>query len=178
MLKDILSISGNSGLYKYLKKSRNGIIVEHLETHKRMNADPTVRVNSLEEISLYTTGEDMELKKVFEIIHKHESGGKAIDPKKASPEELKDYFATVIPDYDDQRVYTSDMKKILSWYNTLHELNMLNFEEAEETENEDKESEKENPGSKDAENTASVADDGDDKGKDQKKSDAGNGDSE
>jgi len=136
MLKDILAISGYSGLYKYLKKSRNGIIVENLETQKRMNADPTARINSLEDISIYTENGDMELKEVFKAIHKHEEGGKSLNPKKAKGLELKQYFAEVIPEYDEERVYTSDIKKVLTWYNTLQRLDMLNFEESEEEEGE------------------------------------------
>jgi len=136
MLKDILAISGYSGLYKYLKKSRNGIIVENLETQKRMNADPTARINSLEDISIYTENGDMELKEVFKAIHKHEEGGKSLNPKKAKGSELKQYFAEVIPEYDEERVYTSDIKKVLTWYNTLQRLDMLNFEESEEEEGE------------------------------------------
>jgi hypothetical protein len=134
MLKDILSISGYSGLYKYLKKSRNGIIVENLQTKKRMNADATARINSLEDISIYTENGDMELEGVFKAIYKHEDGGKSLNPKKSSGSELKNYFAEVIPEYDEDRVYTSDMKKILTWYNILQELDMLNFEESEEGE--------------------------------------------
>ncbi|MFP4621348.1 MAG: DUF5606 domain-containing protein, partial [Bacteroidales bacterium] len=136
MLKDILAISGYSGLYKYLKKSRNGIIVENLETQKRMNADPTARINSLDDISIYTENGDMDLKEVFKTIHEHEEGGKTLNPKKAKGSELKQYFAEVIPEYDEERVYTSDIKKVLTWYNTLQRLDMLNFEESEEEEGE------------------------------------------
>jgi hypothetical protein len=138
MLKDILAISGYSGLYKYLKKSRNGIIVENLETGKRMNADPTARINSLEDISIYTENGDMELKDVLKAIHDHENGEKTLNPKKAKGAELKEYFAEVIPDYDEERVYTSDIKKILTWYNALQALDMLNFEETGQ-ENEEQE---------------------------------------
>ena len=138
MLKDILAISGYSGLYKYLKKSRNGIIVENLETQKRMNADPSARINSLEDISIYTENGDMALQEVFKAIREHEEGGKSLNPKKAKGEELKNYFAEIIPEYDEERVYTSDIKKILTWYNTLQALDMLNFEDSEEQEEEEK----------------------------------------
>jgi len=134
MLKDILSIAGYSGLYKYLKKSRNGIIVENLDSGKRMNADATARINSLEDISIYTEQGDMELKEVFKAIHEHEDGQKTINPKKASGKELKEYFARVIPEYDRDRVYTSDMKKILTWYNTLQRLELIDFSEEQEQE--------------------------------------------
>jgi len=134
MLKDILSIAGYSGLYKYLKKSRNGIIVENLDSGKRMNADATARINSLEDISIYTEQGDMELKEVFKAIHEHEDGQKTINPKKASGKELKEYFARVIPEYDRDRVYTSDMKKILTWYNTLQRLELIDLSEEQEQE--------------------------------------------
>ena len=147
MLKDILAISGYGGLYKYLKKSRNGIIVENLETQKRMNADPSARINSLEDISIYTENGDMELKEVFKAIRDHEEGGKALNPKKAKGAELKAYFAEVIPDYDEERVYTSDIKKILTWYNTLQALDMLNFEESTEEQEENREESDDSGGS-------------------------------
>mgnify|MGYP006294697843 CR=1 FL=1 len=136
MLKDILSIAGYSGLYKYLKKSRNGIIVENLETGKRMNADATARINSLEDISIYTDEGDLELKEVFRAIHEKEDGEKSFNPKKAGGKELKEYFARVVPNYDRDRVYTSDMKKILVWYNALQELNMLDFSEEQDEQQE------------------------------------------
>jgi hypothetical protein len=136
MLKDILSIAGYPGLYRYLKNSRNGIIVENLETGKRMNADATARINSLEDISIYTDEGDMELKDVFKAIHEHENGQKSFNPKKASGKELKEYFSKVVPNYDEERVYTSDMKKILTWYNTLQQLDMIDLSEEESEQDE------------------------------------------
>jgi len=135
MLKDILSISGQGGLYKYLKKSRNGIIVEHLETGKRQNADATARINALEDISVYTIDDDIPLKDVFKAINNKEEGGPTLNPKKTSSNELREYFEEIVPEYDEDRVYVSDIKKILKWYNTLQKLDMLNFDEEEEEEN-------------------------------------------
>jgi hypothetical protein len=134
MLKDILSIAGYSGLYRYLKKSRNGIIVENLETKKRMNADATAQINALEDISVYTETEDVPLNKVFKAIYEHEGGKAAMNPKKASGKELKEYFRQVLPDYDEERVYNSDIKKIITWYNVLQKLDLLSFEEEEQDE--------------------------------------------
>ena len=145
MVKDILSISGHGGLFKYLKKSRNGIIVEHLETGKRMNADATARVNALEDISVYTVDGDIPLKDIFKAISEKEEGGTSLNPKKASSQELREYFEEIAPEYDDEKVYVSDIKKILKWYNTLQKLDMLNFEEDEE-ENEDEEDTEEQSG--------------------------------
>jgi len=134
MLKDILAISGYGGLYKYLKKSRNGVIVENLETKKRMNADPTSQISALEDISVYTDEGDMELEKVFKAVYDNENGEKAPNPNKKSGNELEKYFEEIIPNFDRERVYTSDMKKILKWYNMLHELDMLDFEKEEKEE--------------------------------------------
>jgi hypothetical protein len=134
MLKDILSISGQGGLYKYLKKSRNGIIVEHLETGKRQNADATARINALEDISVYTIDDDIPLKDVFKAIQEKEEGGPTLNPKKTSSNELRQYFEEIVPEYDEDRVYVSDIKKILKWYNTLQKLDMLNFDEEEDEE--------------------------------------------
>jgi hypothetical protein len=141
MLKDILSISGHSGLFKYLKKSRNGIIVENLETKKRMNADATAQINALEDISIYTDTEDLPLDKVFKAIYEHEDGKATMNPKKVSGKELRKYFEKIVPDHDQERVYSSDIKKILTWYNVLHKLDMLNFEEEEEKEEEQEQKE-------------------------------------
>ncbi len=139
MLKDILAISGYGGLYKYLKKSHNGVIVENLETGKKMNADAAAQISALEDISVYTEEGDLALEKVFKAIHEKENGQKAMNPKKASGKELENYFEEIIPDFDKDRVYASDMKKILKWYNLLHKLDMLNFQEEEEKEEENKE---------------------------------------
>jgi hypothetical protein len=138
MLKDILAISGYGGLYKYLKKSHNGVIIENLETGKRMNADAAAQISALEDISVYTEEGDLALEKVFKAIYEKENGHKAINPKKASGKELENYFEEIIPDFDKDRVYASDMKKILKWYNLLHKLDMLNFQEEEEKEEENK----------------------------------------
>jgi len=139
MVKDILSISGHGGLFKYLKKSRNGIIVEHLETGKRMNADATARVNALEDISVYTVDGDIPLKDIFKAISEKEDGGPSLNPKKTSSNELREYFEEIAPEYDEEKVYISDIKKILKWYNTLQKLDMLNFEEEEEENDQDAE---------------------------------------
>jgi hypothetical protein len=144
MLKDILAISGHSGLYRYLKKSRNGIIVENLETKKRLNADATAQINALEDISVYTDSEDVPLEKVFKAIADHEDGKPAMNPKKASGKELRKYFEQVVPEHDEERVYSSDIKKILTWYNILQKLDLLNFEEeSSEEENQEKETDNE-----------------------------------
>lgn len=144
MLKDILSISGYSGLYKYISQGRNGIIVESLEDKKRMNASATAKISALEDIAIFTETEDLPLKDVFKAISEKENGGETIGHK-SSADQLKSYFAEVLPTYDKERVYVSDIKKVLSWYNILHKFDLLNFDEEEEVkeEAEDKEANEE-----------------------------------
>ena len=143
MLKDILSISGYGGLFKYISQGRNGIIVESLEDGKRMNASASAKISALEDIAIFTETEDLPLKDVFKAISEKENGGVAI-AHKSSADELKNYFAEVIPDYDRDRVYVSDIKKVVNWYNILHKFEMLNFDEEEEAkEEETKEDKKE-----------------------------------
>ena len=142
MLKDILSISGYGGLFKFISQGRNGIIVEALEDKKRMNASATAKVSALEDIAIFTDTEDKPLKDIFKAIFDKENGGASINHK-SSPDELKNYFAEVLPDYDRDRVYVSDIKKVINWYNILHKYEMLNFDEEEEkAEEEVKETEK------------------------------------
>jgi hypothetical protein len=128
-LKDYLSISGEHGLFKFIAQGRNAIIVEHLETGRRSSAYGSAKVSSLEDISVFTDTEDLPLSKVFDRIFEKENGGATPDPK-ADNEKLKSYFAEVLPEYDKTRVYTSDIRKILFWYNTLQKLNLLVKEEA------------------------------------------------
>jgi hypothetical protein len=124
ILKDFLSISGEHGLFKFIAQARNAMIVEHLETGKRSTAHSSAKVSSLEDISVFTESEDLNLGKVFDKIFEKENGGPAIDAK--SPvEKLKSYFAEVLPEYDKNKVYVSDIKKIILWYNTLQKLNLL-----------------------------------------------------
>ena len=124
ILKDFLSISGEHGLFKFIAQARNAMIVEHLETGKRSTAYSSAKVSSLEDISVFTESEDLNLAKVFDKIFEKENGGPAIDAK--SPvDKLKSYFGEVLPEYDKNRVYVSDIKKIILWYNILQKLNLL-----------------------------------------------------
>ncbi len=131
MLKGILSISGQSGLFKLVAESKNNIIVESIETKKRLPVYSTAKVSALEDIAIYTLEGDTPLKDIFKAISEKEDGGPALSHK-ASGNELKNYFEKVVPDYDKDRVYVSDIKKVLLWYNTLHENEMLDFTEQEE----------------------------------------------
>lgn len=104
------------------------MIVEQLETKKRISVFGSAKVSSLDEISVFTTGEDIPLGKVFDNIFEKENGGTAIDYK-TDTVKLKSYFQEILPEYDQYRVYVSDMKKIVQWYNILHKNNLLAKEE-------------------------------------------------
>ena len=132
MLKGILSISGQSGLFKLVAESKNNIIVESLDTYKRIPVHSTSKVSALEDIAIYTETSDVPLKDIFKAISDKEDGGTALSYK-SSGNELKKYFKEVIPDFDKDRVYVSDIKKVLQWYNILQEKEMLDFTESEET---------------------------------------------
>ncbi|MFO7658201.1 MAG: DUF5606 domain-containing protein [Bacteroidales bacterium] len=127
-LKDILAISGQSGLFKYVSDGRNGIIVEAFDSKKRMFVNASTKVSSLKDIAIYTETEEKPLADVLKKIFETENGGPAIDPK-SDNEELKAYMAKVLPDYDRERVYVSDIRKLISWYNLLLDNNLLNIEE-------------------------------------------------
>lgn len=130
MLKGILSISGQTGLFKLVAEAKSNIIVESLETLKRMPVHSTSKVSALEDIAIYTINGDVPLKSVFKAIFEKENGGQAISSK-ATGNELKSYFEKVVPEYDKDRVYVSDIKKVLLWYNTLQQKELLNFSEEE-----------------------------------------------
>jgi hypothetical protein len=132
ILKDILAISGETGLFKFIAQGKNAIIVEHLETKKRSSAYGSAKVSSLEDIAIFTDKEDMPLGKVFDLIFAKENGGPAIDSK-ADAAKLKSWFEEILPEYSKDKVYTSDIKKVAQWYNILHNLNLLVMEEPEKT---------------------------------------------
>lgn len=128
MLKGILAVSGQPGLFKVVSEGKNSVVIESLLTGKKSTAYANAKMSTLEDIAIYTVQEDVPLKKVFKQISEKENGGQAISAK-ANPEELKNYFATVLPEYDKERVYVSDVKKVISWYNLLQEKGLLNFDE-------------------------------------------------
>ncbi len=130
VLKDIMAVSGEPGLFRFIAQGKNAIIVEHLETKKRSSVFGTAKVSSLEEISIFTEKEDMPLSKVFDLIFEKEKGGPAIDYK-SDPQKLKDYMLEVLPEYSKDKVYLSDIKKLFHWYNILHSLSLLVKEEPE-----------------------------------------------
>ena len=137
-LKDILAISGEGTLFKFIAQGKNAVIVENLETGRRISAGATAKVSALEEISIFTTGEDMPLGKVMDKIWEKENGGETMSHK-LPDNDLKKYFGEVFPEYDHDRVYNSDIRKVLHWYNILHKLNLLVKEEEKKEEETDAE---------------------------------------
>lgn len=130
-LKGILSISGSSGLYKLVKQARNAIIVESLETKKRKPAHATHKISALEDIAVYTKNGELQLKEVFKQLHDYLEGEKAPDHK-GDKEKVKEVFEAAVPEYDKDRVYISDIKRIINWYNLLHEQGLMTFEDDED----------------------------------------------
>jgi hypothetical protein len=141
VLKDILAISGEPGLFRFIAQGKNSIIVEHLETQKRSSAYGSAKVSSLEDIAIFTEKEDVPLGKVFDLIYEKANGEAAIDSK-VDGSRLKSWFEGILPDYSRDKVYVSDMKKVALWYNILHKLNMLIKEEPEAEAREEPEAEK------------------------------------
>ncbi len=134
MLKGILAVSGQGGLFKLVSQAKNSIIVESIVDGKRMPAYATSRISALEDISIFTEDGDVKLAEVFKNISEKEDAAQAISHK-ASGNDLKKYFGEILPNYDRDRVYVSDMKKVIQWYNLLQEKELLNFDaEAETTE--------------------------------------------
>ncbi len=127
-LSNILAIAGKSGLFKVMSQTKNGVIVESLEDGKKMPVFANSRSSALEDISVFTVNEDLPLKDVFKKIFDKANGGKAIDTKADKNEMLK-FFEEVLPEFDKDRVYVSDIKKILSWYNLLVDKKLMVFEE-------------------------------------------------
>lgn len=134
MLKKILSISGKPGLYKLVSTSKTITLVESLIDKKRLPIYPQEKIVSLGEIAIYTSTDEIPLKDVFVSIKEIENGGKIADEHKSSNKNLFSYFETVLPEYDRDKVYASDIKKIVNWYNLLID-NNLDFEVEEPLDN-------------------------------------------
>ncbi len=132
MLKKILSLSGKPGLYKLISQGRNSIIVESMLNGRRMPARSTDRVVSLGDISMYTTAEDKPLVEVLELLRVHQNTQPVDLTAFADNEALRDKMAAFMPDFDRERVYPSDIKKLFQWYNLLLEQGFDHFEEIKE----------------------------------------------
>lgn len=154
MLKKILSISGKPGLYKLVSTSKTITLVESLIDQKRLPIYPQEKIVSLGEIAIYTSDDEVPLKEVLAKIKEKENGGKILDDNKSSNSKLFSYFETILPSYDKEKVYASDIKKIINWYNLLIE-NDIDFETEEVTEKTDENSEAEVEETKEEKETTS-----------------------
>lgn len=126
-----MSVSGQSGLFKFISQGRNGIIVESLSDKKRTFINASHKVSPLSDISIFTGGDEVSLKDVFKTIQQLDEGTPVPDPK-ASPDKLRKFMETILPEYDRERVYVSDIKKLVAWYSELLKFNLLDFEEEAE----------------------------------------------
>lgn len=139
MLKTILSISGRPGLYRLISQGKNMLIVESLVDKKRFPAHGNEKIISLGDIAMYTDTEEVPLQQVLLSIKNKENGAPIeMDLKKATSEDLRTYLGEVLPAFDRDRVYPSDIKKLISWYNLLVASDITNFED-EAVEEEDTE---------------------------------------
>ena len=127
-LQKILSISGQPGLFLYISQASAGVVVESLTKKKRGIFGINSRLTSLSDISIYTTEEEIPLRKILERMHESLQENLAPDSK-STPEVLKEFFTEVLPDYDRHRFYLSHMKKVVEWYNILKEYASLDFDD-------------------------------------------------
>ena len=131
-LKEILSISGQSGLYKYVAQGKGGIIVEALDASaRRQMVSGSAKVSSLGDIAVFTDEKEVPLAELFTAIYKKHNGAVGLTSK-ATPDELAAFMAGVLPKYDRERVHNSDIKKLASWYNTLVAAGVTTFADEEE----------------------------------------------
>lgn len=120
MFERILTVSGKPGLYRLISSGRNMFVVEAIDaSHKRMPIYNSDKVVMLDDIAIYTDTEEIPLRNVLAAIYEKEHGVLPFDIKSSTPEELVEYFATVLPDYDRERVYLTHIKKLYGWYNIL-----------------------------------------------------------
>lgn len=144
MIKTILSIAGKPGLYRLVSQGRNMLIVESIATGKRMPAFARDKVMSLGDIAIYTTDDDMPLGDVLDKVFAF-TEGKPVDVKNfANDAEMREYFGKILPEFDSERVYNNDIRKLFSWYNILLAAGFTKFaQELESAEKPAEESEQE-----------------------------------
>ncbi|UKM66367.1 DUF5606 domain-containing protein [Flavobacteriaceae bacterium GSB9] len=125
-LEKVISISGKPGLYKLITQTRAGFVAESLIDGKRISVSIQNNVSVLNEIAIYTLTEEVPLREVFVKIKEKENGQLSSVKPKESKDKLEEYFFDILPEYDEDRVYASDIKKVLQWYNLLQQHDMLN----------------------------------------------------
>ncbi len=135
-LSNILVISGKPDLSELVSQTKGGAVVMNLVTGQKYPVFKNDRISSLGEIRIFTDTDERPLEEVMQAIYKHLDGkATAFDPKKADGKEMADLLAVVLPDYDRERVHTSDMKKLFAWYNILLAANKITFDEEKTEEN-------------------------------------------
>lgn len=127
-LTGIIAIAGKPGLYKVISRSKSGLVVESLADKKKMPALSTHKISALEDISIYTYAEDVRLSEVMDKIYAFTKAGETIDPKSEGAELFK-YFEQILPDFDKDRVYPSDLKKLFTWYSLLLNAGIFDIKE-------------------------------------------------
>lgn len=132
-LEKILSISGKPGLFELKTQTRSGFLAESLLDGKIIAVSANQNVSLLSEIAIYTLNEEVPLRQIMQKIKDKENGGKAISHKEDKLK-LEEYFFEILPDYDEDKVYASDIKKIIQWYNLLQEKDLMDFSEPTEEE--------------------------------------------
>lgn len=137
-LDKVMSISGKPGLYELKAQTRGGFVAESMLDGKKITVNLRHNVSLLSEIAIYTYTEEVPLREVFQKIKEKENGGEAISHKE-SKNKLEEYFSEVLPEYDEDRVYASDIKKIVQWYNLLINKGFTDFSKAEETKTDEEE---------------------------------------
>jgi len=136
-LEKILSIGGKPGLFKLVTQTRTGFVAESMIDGKKITVGMRSNVSILSEIAIYTLEEEIPLRQVFLNIQVKEKGGKTSVGHKEDKLKLEEYFFAVLPDYDEDRVYPSDIKKVIQWYNILHEQGITDFSEEETKDSEE-----------------------------------------
>ncbi|WP_243471275.1 DUF5606 family protein [Winogradskyella sp. MH6] len=131
-LDKILAISGKPGLYEIVTQTRTGAVVQSLIDKKRITVGAHSNISILSEIAIYTLTEEVPLKDVLKKIKDKENGEQTSISHKDGKDTLEEYFFEVLPDYDEDRVYASDIKKVVQWYNLLHKNDLLESLETEE----------------------------------------------
>lgn len=134
MKETIIAVSGKPGLYKLVSRGNNNLIVETVDAaKKRLPIFASDRVTSLRDTAMYTDSEDKPLMQILDALYKKEDGKEtSLNYKKASSAELREYFASFLPDFDRDRVHDSDIKKLLQWYNILVKNGITDFLEGED----------------------------------------------
>jgi hypothetical protein len=154
-LDKVLSISGKPGLYELKTQTRSGFVAESMLDGKNITVNMRRNVSVLSEIAIYTYAEEIPLRQIFETIKTKENGAATSIGHKESKNKLESYFREILEDYDEDRVYASDIKKVIQWYNLLQQKGMMDFSDPEAEVEEEKVAEK--PADKPAEKPQKAA---------------------